>query len=196
MTNRTCVTPDATTTPGCSDAETAQTGIETHGAVEYRVTPRADGLVSYIPTSTPTTSCPPWCSTDHANGIDVEHESSPRDFTGLTVQPGAGERAAVAASLRQMPGQAAHVAFAVCEPVEAQLETEFEVTLEEALRIAYGLLNIVHAARAAARTQESAIDQTTCPDCGGTPQLGLCDAHPHHPKCPDCACALCEAEPE
>ncbi|MFI6788605.1 DUF6907 domain-containing protein [Nonomuraea sp. NPDC050383] len=94
-----------------------------------------------------TAGCPPWCMTDHSNGVDVEHEGAMRDLAESSIAQG-DRFGDVVAQLRQEPGEAARVALAVCTDRGDQ---EAEISLEEALQVAYGLINAVSAARAASR---------------------------------------------
>ncbi|NUW33410.1 hypothetical protein HTZ77_18525 [Nonomuraea sp. SMC257] len=91
------------------------------------------------------TGCPPWCITDHSNGVDVEHEGAMRELADSSIAQG-DQFGDVVAQLRQEPGEVARIALAVCTDRGDQ---ETEISLEEALQVAYGLINAVSSARAA-----------------------------------------------
>lgn len=89
--------------------------------------------------------CPPFCTTNHRSGLDVEHESDVRDLATSSVSSGEafGD---VGVQLRQAPGGRPRIALGVFTDRGDQ---DTELTLEEALQVAYGLLNAVASARAA-----------------------------------------------
>ncbi|MBF8187294.1 hypothetical protein ITP53_16455 [Nonomuraea sp. K274] len=120
MTHLTGVTVDATsTTPDCADAETAQPG----------------------------TSCPAWCDPGHAHRhpVDVEHVSGLFDLASSSLVDG-DEFGDVCGGIYQQPGQAARVHLSIHTGRD---EAEVALTPDEALTVAYGLIDKALAARAA-----------------------------------------------
>lgn len=93
-------------------------------------------------------SCPPWCNPRHAHrnpGLDVEHESGLRNLATATLVTG-DHFAEVDAGLYQEPGQPIRVALSISNQYG---DATAELTPEEALKVAYGLINTAMAARAA-----------------------------------------------
>ncbi|MEV4893540.1 hypothetical protein AB0K48_29570 [Nonomuraea sp. NPDC055795] len=88
--------------------------------------------------------CPAWCKADHANGIDVEHESDWRELVDRG--PIDGEYVDVASCFYQQPGEAAVVALSIATPRGGSTA---ELTPDEAIKVALGLLDAAITARAA-----------------------------------------------
>lgn len=85
--------------------------------------------------------CPPWCDHEraHAHPIDITHESDWRDLA----ENGTGD---VSARIHQQPGKAPRIMLAICSELG---DAEMDLTPEEAIQAAYGLINKAMAARAA-----------------------------------------------
>ncbi|MGW3352584.1 DUF6907 domain-containing protein [Nonomuraea rubra] len=110
------------------------------------------GLSAAIPdTPAPLTAmaagCPPWCDHERAHRypMDVEHESAVYDLASASLATGDGEFGDVCAGIYQQPGEAARVSLSIHTDRD---EAEVELTPEEALQVAYGLINKAMTARA------------------------------------------------
>ncbi|GAA3531490.1 hypothetical protein GCM10022419_008240 [Nonomuraea rosea] len=111
------------------------------------------GLSARIPDSpAPLTAmaagCPAWCNPEHAHrfpAIDFEHDSGVADLVSSSLTE--GERFGdVCGGIYQQPGGAARVSLSIHTHLG---DAEVELTPEEALQAAYGLINKAMAARAA-----------------------------------------------
>ncbi|MEU4235617.1 hypothetical protein AB0F17_66115 [Nonomuraea sp. NPDC026600] len=157
MTNPTCVTADAS--PLTVDQLDGIACI--HCSADHRPMIPAGHIVGHgqvfecspvcsdAETAQPATACPPWCDPErlvaHHFPMDIEHVSQPRDLVSASLVEGE-EFADVCGGIHQQPGQAARVTLSIHTYLG---DAEIELTPEEALQAAYGLINKAMAARAA-----------------------------------------------
>ncbi|WP_326830242.1 hypothetical protein OIE13_17085 [Streptosporangium sp. NBC_01810] len=130
--------------PGENVAELLDTlkGVQRRGGlpVDGEVVSRAPGGVWELlkPGPAPSVSpCPPWCRTDHVNGVDVEHESGLEHVD---------EHTELMTGFRQDPGGPVLIVLSDDERSDGTL------TLEQAEHLAAHLQTLITAARTGARS--------------------------------------------